>query len=91
MEAVIGEVREKTRGEIAVVTLADIGDLLQRVREALDEAARGEAARSANNPYAQQQAVETVRANMRQIVLTLQPPGAIITSAETGAPVDVRS
>lgn len=26
MEAVIGEVREKTRGEIAVVTLADIGD-----------------------------------------------------------------
>src|SRR5947209_12963850 len=26
MEAVIGEAREKTRGEIAVVTLADIGD-----------------------------------------------------------------
>ena len=26
MEAVIGEVRAKTRGEIAVVTLADIGD-----------------------------------------------------------------
>src|SRR2546422_10291584 len=26
MEAVIAEVREKTRGEIAVVTLADIGD-----------------------------------------------------------------
>ena len=26
MEAVIGDVREKTRGEIAVVTLADIGD-----------------------------------------------------------------
>src|SRR5437899_13079119 len=26
MEAVITEVREKTRGEIAVVTLADIGD-----------------------------------------------------------------
>src|SRR2546428_8188961 len=77
-----GATQQLNRLEADKWSLAGIGDLVKRVREALDEAARGEAARSADNPYAQQQAIENVRASMRQIVLTLQPPGAMIASAE---------
>src|SRR3989441_9346191 len=54
MEAVIAEVREKTRGEIAVVTLPDIGDrpaadVALEIGRRWGVAARGEAGGPAKN------------------------------------------
>src|SRR6184192_535343 len=49
MEAVIAEVRAKSRGEIAVVTLPDIGDVALQIGRQWGVGAKGEAGDPAKN------------------------------------------